>query len=252
MEASGISSPNNNEYDDNNDSNNTMKHSVHQIFQRRHEQELPSLREVSPLLDHHDVGVMIGRNSSSSNGISSSSSYQHDPEHGWFPSTKSKAKGHWKKVQRHVLQGDILLQSVVQPSPSVVVDQLRSEQEVLGSTRKDRIQRKIEEIRSGTEFRLWHGLLCIAIYLSMSVAFYNHILEPDWTMLDSMYFAIVTVTTVGYGDEYPTSNAVRIHYVMSYLSTSRCFHCFLKYFRFHNHPHHQKMGRVVSLLVFMR
>ena len=211
MDASGISQPNHDDDDNNNNNNNKMKHSVHQIFQRRHEQELPPpLREVSPLLDHHPdpalggtgVDGMMGGHDSTSRSTGATASYQ-DAEHGLWPSTKFRAKGHWKKIRCHVLQGDVLLSSIVQPE-----QQQQQQQQQPGSSRKDRIQRKIEEIRSGTEFRLWHGLVCIAIYLSLSVAFYNHILEPDWTMLDSMYFAIVTVTTVGYGDEYPTSNVV--------------------------------------------
>lgn len=174
---------------------------VQRLFPLPHRKlESSPVLENSPLLDNDAPG---GANSFSG-GRSASSDikrYQ-DPEHGGLP----QSKDYWKILQRHVLEGDLLLRSVAQSTDPSFESRPHEHQAQL--LHKDKIQKKIEEIRSGTEFSVWHGLAMIVIYLGISVAFYNNVFEPEWTMLDSVYFAMVTVTTVGYGVEFPTSNAV--------------------------------------------
>jgi hypothetical protein len=40
-------------------------------------------------------------------------------------------------------------------------------------------------------------------------AYFYHITE-DWTILDSVYFVTVTVSTIGYGDYHPTNDTGRL------------------------------------------
>mmetsp|Transcript_21578 Transcript_21578/g.26436 ORF Transcript_21578/g.26436 Transcript_21578/m.26436 type:complete len:495 (-) Transcript_21578:309-1793(-) len=42
-------------------------------------------------------------------------------------------------------------------------------------------------------------------YLTLSVGAFSFLLEPTWTIIDSLYFAVGTFTTVGYGDLSPTT-----------------------------------------------
>jgi len=53
-------------------------------------------------------------------------------------------------------------------------------------------------------------VLYFSIYIMLAVAVYSIWLEPEWTIIDSMYFAIVTFTTVGYGDLSPSTDTARL------------------------------------------
>ena len=45
-------------------------------------------------------------------------------------------------------------------------------------------------------------------YVVIGVSFYT--LSTDWTVLESLYFVIVTLTSVGYGDLTPVSAQVKL------------------------------------------
>jgi len=47
-------------------------------------------------------------------------------------------------------------------------------------------------------------------YLALSVGAFSGLLEPSWTIIDSLYFAVATFTTVGYGDLSPTTMAGKV------------------------------------------
>lgn len=56
----------------------------------------------------------------------------------------------------------------------------------------------------------WEGVLALFLYLAMGVASYHFLLEPTWTIVDSLYFTVTCFTSVGYGDICPSSRASKL------------------------------------------
>ena len=71
------------------------------------------------------------------------------------------------------------------------------------------IIRLIKAIHSASEDPEFRALAIVTIVLLLSgTAFYSHV--EKWNMLDSLYFCVMTMTTIGYGDLAPTSDLSKI------------------------------------------
>lgn len=74
---------------------------------------------------------------------------------------------------------------------------------------QERLQRltdeTTQEIRQSMEFTMGQCLAAIIVYLLVGVLAYTLLLEPNWTFIDSLYFTVTTISTVGYGDLTPTT-----------------------------------------------
>jgi len=76
-----------------------------------------------------------------------------------------------------------------------------------------------EEERRERMYQYMNALLGVFLYLGAGVLFYS--LQEEWGFVDALYFTIVTVTTTGYGDLVPTSNASKwftTFYILSGIS----------------------------------
>jgi hypothetical protein len=107
-----------------------------------------------------------------------------------LPLQPEKRISPWKNLSKKVLIGDLLLldESIVPPL-----------QEPSQLERRLWIRRKVEKaFRKGMNFSLWHCFVAIFIYILISVLAFYVILDNDWTIIDSCYFAVVTFTTIGY------------------------------------------------------
>jgi hypothetical protein len=66
--------------------------------------------------------------------------------------------------------------------------------------------------RTGRTFLHWKELMVpvvtLAVYVLVGYIFYNQ--EEGWGLIDSAYFAVLTITTVGYGDLVPTSDGSKV------------------------------------------
>jgi potassium channel subfamily K len=80
---------------------------------------------------------------------------------------------------------------------------------------KTKMESLTEDPHHRVGFSLNESLLAIALYLALGVAAYSsHFLiqedQQPWSLIDALYFSVVTFTTVGYGDLYPTTLAGKI------------------------------------------
>eukprot|EP00814_Leptocylindrus_danicus_P010967 CAMPEP_0116018690 /NCGR_PEP_ID=MMETSP0321-20121206/8795_1 /TAXON_ID=163516 /ORGANISM="Leptocylindrus danicus var. danicus, Strain B650" /LENGTH=433 /DNA_ID=CAMNT_0003489125 /DNA_START=46 /DNA_END=1347 /DNA_ORIENTATION=- len=70
-------------------------------------------------------------------------------------------------------------------------------------------ENNMEAIQNLLEENVWHGLVTIAIYMGVGVLAYSYVFE-NWSVVDSLYFSMVTFTTVGYGDISPETQWGRL------------------------------------------
>ncbi|MCU0653187.1 MAG: potassium channel family protein [Candidatus Pacebacteria bacterium] len=69
-----------------------------------------------------------------------------------------------------------------------------------------RFFRAIWEVTSDSQFM---ELMIIAVFtLLVGAAFYHY--AEGWSFLDSFYFSVTTLTTVGYGDLFPSTDASKL------------------------------------------
>lgn len=78
-----------------------------------------------------------------------------------------------------------------------------------------------DNVRSALNFTLTQCMLAIFVYLAVAALSYSFIFEK-WPIVDSLYFACVTFTTIGYGDLVPTSDSSRLFTAFFALSGVAC------------------------------
>ena len=71
------------------------------------------------------------------------------------------------------------------------------------------LRRFAKAVRRGFADPEFRGLLSIvAVLLASGTLFYRQ--AEGWTLLDSFYFSVITLTTVGYGDLSPTTGLAKL------------------------------------------
>lgn len=69
--------------------------------------------------------------------------------------------------------------------------------------------RFFRSIWRGSKDKEFRGLLEFAVLILLSGTLFYHAVE-HWGWLDSFYFSVTTLTTVGYGDLHPTSDLSKL------------------------------------------
>jgi hypothetical protein len=110
----------------------------------------------------------------------------------------------WKKLSHQVKSGEFLLYR----------SSFYSDDDENGRNREtvsthDKRQAAQDEIRSLMEFSVWQCLLAIFAYIGIAVLAFSFVFN-NWSIIDSAYFAVVTFSTIGFGDLVPDTYEGRI------------------------------------------
>jgi hypothetical protein len=125
----------------------------------------------------------------SNDGLSTNGSVPRTFRRRGVPQSTERSRAAWAKVRKHLHDGDFLLRGAVGGAGANKDN---------SNNRESMVQEAIDEIRSGMEFSLGQGLVAIVLYLFLSIVCYNFIFEPQWSVIDSCYFAVVSTTYVSY------------------------------------------------------
>ena len=68
-------------------------------------------------------------------------------------------------------------------------------------------------MKAGWEDPEFRGLaIVLGSWIALGTIIYS--IREDWSIIDSLYFSVMTLTTIGYGDFAPTSSGMRLYTVV--------------------------------------
>jgi voltage-gated potassium channel len=102
--------------------------------------------------------------------------------------------------------------------------------------------------------RIFSLLLLVVAMLGTATIVYSHL--EGWSLIDSLYFSTVTMTTIGYGDLTPTTNTSKLFTILFVLSgvavmlytLSTLGMYYLHYFEHHRPAIHENIKNTVKKL----
>ncbi|MFW2335988.1 potassium channel family protein [Ilumatobacter sp.] len=75
------------------------------------------------------------------------------------------------------------------------------------------LSRFYKVMRAGWEDPEFRGLaIVLGSWIALGTIIYS--IREDWSIIDSLYFSVMTLTTIGYGDFAPTSSGMRLYTVV--------------------------------------
>ena len=128
------------------------------------------------------------------------------------PEKRRRARELWQKLAKEVHYGKFLLQGAMRQKQSSAFAQERSTRiwEEMDPQEKERERAMAQsKIRRGVQFTVQHCVLAILLYVGVAIVAFSFVFSSQWTIIDSVYFAVVTFTTIGYGDIVPDDYASR-------------------------------------------
>ena len=68
-------------------------------------------------------------------------------------------------------------------------------------------------MKAGWDDPEFRGLaIVLGSWIALGTIIYS--IREDWSIIDSLYFSVMTLTTIGYGDFAPTSSGMRLYTVV--------------------------------------
>lgn len=75
------------------------------------------------------------------------------------------------------------------------------------------LRRFARVVRSGWDDKEFRGLaIVVAAWVATGTIIYT--IYEDWSVIDSLYFCVMTLTTIGYGDLAPTTDNMKLYTVV--------------------------------------
>lgn len=106
---------------------------------------------------------------------------------------RQRARDAWRRIAGEVRSGDMLLRADA-------MDPHRMSSNKISVDERERQRRQaLEWIRKGVEFNLMQCIVAVLLYIVIAIGAFSFVFH-EWTIIDSAYFAIVTFTTIGYGE----------------------------------------------------
>jgi hypothetical protein len=94
----------------------------------------------------------------------------------------------WDTLKLHMNEGAFLFGN----------ECIRESEKILPRQGRDNLRQKaFEEFDSGMHFSVKQCVLAILLYMAVTIVIFSCVLEPQWTIIDSCYFAVSTFTTLG-------------------------------------------------------
>uniref|UniRef100_A0A7S3L9A2 Potassium channel domain-containing protein n=1 Tax=Amphora coffeiformis TaxID=265554 RepID=A0A7S3L9A2_9STRA len=121
---------------------------------------------------------------------------------------KRTGKELWAIVRRHVFHKDFHIRDTVRMGQRSLFQSIGP-----GSTASKSPDVRFRDIDLPYDFTLVDCFLALLAYLVISVIAFSFVFE-QWSIIDSMYFAVVTFTTIGYGDFSPSTTGGRLFCVL--------------------------------------
>ncbi|CAB9511047.1 Two pore potassium channel [Seminavis robusta] len=122
------------------------------------------------------------------------------------PQRKS-AKEHWAMLREYVQSGAFFLDRDYDERTSSVFSSQDMRRPSMYHQRHASLARRFQaKIRGGVEWTCGQCICAIGLYLGTAILCFNFLIPEtrhEWTIIDSMYFAVATFTTIGFGDLTP-------------------------------------------------
>ena len=115
----------------------------------------------------------------------------------------------WSIVRRHVFHKDFHIRDTVRQGQMHLFQSVGPG----SSSSSSKSDVRFRDIDLPYDFTLVDCFLALLAYLVISVIAFSFVFEK-WSIIDSMYFAVVTFTTIGYGDFSPTTTGGRLFCVL--------------------------------------
>ena len=104
------------------------------------------------------------------------------------------------------------------------------------------LRRFLKVMRAGWSDSEFRGLsMVLGSWVALGTLIYS--VREGWSIIDSLYFAVMTLTTIGYGDLSPTTSWMRLYtvvYAIMGIGLFVAFNARLAQFAFHSRRHEAK------------